>query len=62
MDQDEVPQTAASLIPQGGIDVEKLMIEKELEILTDICHPNILEMYEIYEDDHYYYSMMNCCC
>lgn len=27
----------------------------------DIDHPNIIKMYEIYEDDHYYYIVTEIC-
>jgi len=31
------------------------MFESEIELLKSLDHPNIVKVYEYYEDDHYFY-------
>jgi len=33
-------------------------LQNEVEILTQIDHPNIVKLYEIYEDDIYFYMVL----
>lgn len=37
------------------------MIEKELDILMSIDHPNIINFHEIYMDDRYFYFIQQMC-
>lgn len=37
----------------------KLAIEKEINILRKINHPNIIKLYEIYETEHSLYLITN---
>ena len=34
---------------------------KEIEILKDCDHPHIIQLYEIYEHEHYCYVVMEIC-
>lgn len=35
-------------------------IKREMSILTKVNHPNIIQLYETIETDHYYYFVMEC--
>lgn len=37
------------------------LILRELEILTQLDHPNIIRFYETYEDERYYHFVMEYC-
>ena len=39
----------------GEVDKEKETLKKELEILRNLDHPNIVKLYEYYEDSRRYY-------
>lgn len=37
------------------------LIQRELEILNQLDHPNIIRVYEEYEDEMYYHFVMEYC-
>jgi len=37
---------------------DKIALQNEIDILTQVDHPNIVKLYEIYEDDATYYLVM----
>lgn len=37
------------------------LIQRELEILAQLDHPNIIRVYEEYEDQRYYHFVMEYC-
>ena len=37
------------------------MLQRELEILKEVDHPNIIKLYEIYEDQEYLHMVMEYC-
>lgn len=42
-------------------DDEKRMLFNEINILKEIDHPNIVKMYEFFEDDKRYYLVTEIC-
>lgn len=37
---------------------DKIALQNEIDILTQVDHPNIVKLYEIFEDDEAYYLVM----
>jgi calcium-dependent protein kinase len=49
------------MIPRDRINADIDMLERELEILMSIDHPNIINFYEIYMDDNYFSFVTELC-
>jgi calcium-dependent protein kinase len=54
-------QFAVKSIPKAKISVELKMMLRELEILQSVDHPNIIKLYETYEDSLYLHMVMELC-
>ena len=39
-------------------DLDRLSLQNEIDILKQVDHPNIVKMYDIFEDDKYIYIVM----
>ena len=39
-------------------DEDKIGLQNEIDILKQVDHPNIVKLYEIYEDEKYYFLIM----
>ncbi len=37
---------------------DKIALQNEIDILTQVDHPNIVKLYEIFEDEEAYYLVM----
>jgi calcium-dependent protein kinase len=47
---------AMKILPKESIaDEEKTTLLKEVAILKTLDHPNIIKIYDLYEDEEYYY-------
>ena len=55
-------QRAVKLLRKAHMDEdERQMFFNEINILKDLDHPNILKMYEFFEDDKRYYIVTDIC-
>jgi calcium-dependent protein kinase len=52
---------AVKSIPKAKISVDLKMMLRELEILESVDHPNIIKLYETYEDSLYLHMVMELC-
>jgi len=52
---------AIKSIPKAKIKSEVHMLKRELEILRIVDHPNLIKLYETYEDDKYLHLVMELC-
>ncbi|CAD8080235.1 unnamed protein product [Paramecium primaurelia] len=52
-------QFAVKIINKENLSNDDLLaLQTEVEILTQIDHPNVVKLYEIYEDDTYFYMVL----
>lgn len=42
-------------------DKEKIRLKYEIDILKNLDHPNIVKLYEVFEDKHYIYLVTELC-
>ena len=42
-------------------DKEKIRLKYEIDILKNLDHPNIVRLYEVFEDSHYIYLVTELC-
>lgn len=54
-------QFAVKSIPKAKITKEIGLLVNELKILKMVDHPNIIKLYEVYEDDRYIHLVMEYC-
>ena len=55
-------KVAIKTIKKEGLDAYgKLLIEREIQLLNQLDHPNIVRYYETYEDEFYLYLVMELC-
>lgn len=55
-------QRAVKVLRKSNMDEdEKRMLFNEINILKEIDHPNIIKMYEFFEDDKRYYLVTEIC-
>ncbi|KAM3146617.1 hypothetical protein pb186bvf_001147 [Paramecium bursaria] len=57
----EVKQYAVKTIDKMRVGSNFYLIQRELEILATLDHPNIIRVYEEYEDQRYYHFVMEYC-
>ena len=62
IDCDNGEQRAAKVLSKSHMDEdEKKMLFNEINNLKDMDHPNILKMYEFFEDEKRYYIVTDIC-
>ncbi|KAL4505982.1 hypothetical protein ABPG72_013743 [Tetrahymena utriculariae] len=50
---------AVKMIKKENLESDDMnALQQEVEILTEIDHPNVVKLYEIYEDDAYFYMVL----
>ena len=50
---------AVKIINKEKMNEEELIgLQNEVEILTQLDHPNIVKLFEIFEDDDFFYMVM----
>jgi calcium-dependent protein kinase len=55
-------QRAVKVLRKSGMDQdEKRMLFNEINILKEIDHPNVVRMYEFFEDDKRFYLIQEIC-
>lgn len=52
---------AIKSIPKAKVGFNKSSLERELEHLMSVNHPNIIKLYEVYEDSNYIHIVMDMC-
>ena len=52
---------ASKKIDRDQIKTDIQMLERELEILQDVDHPNIIDFYEIFMDDTHFHFITQLC-
>lgn len=52
---------AIKSIPKTQVGFNKSLLERELEHLMSVNHPNIIKFYEVFEDSHYIHIVMELC-
>eukprot|EP00331_Platyophrya_macrostoma_P008000 CAMPEP_0176415388 /NCGR_PEP_ID=MMETSP0127-20121128/5781_1 /TAXON_ID=938130 /ORGANISM="Platyophrya macrostoma, Strain WH" /LENGTH=460 /DNA_ID=CAMNT_0017795383 /DNA_START=92 /DNA_END=1474 /DNA_ORIENTATION=+ len=55
------PLFAVKSIPREKVKEDTKLLQRELELLRDIDHPNIVKFYEVYEDDEGLHFVMEYC-
>ena len=53
---------AIKSIQKDKIKEDIHLLKRELEILMESDHPNIIKLYETYEDQKYFHIVMEYCC
>jgi calcium-dependent protein kinase len=54
-ESDDAPERAVKILAKSQLnDEEILIIQNEIQILRSVDHPNILKLYEVFEDDETY--------
>ena len=63
MDLETGQEYACKIVPKRRIDSEELKakLDSEIELLSKMCHPSILHIYDVYEDSINYYLIMDLC-
>lgn len=51
---------AVKTIDKSRVD-DFLSLEREVELLKEVHHPNIIELYDVYEDDNYLHLVTELC-
>ena len=52
-------KVALKMIPKGLLsEEEKIGLQNEIDILTHVDHPNIVKLFDVFEDDYYYTLVM----
>jgi len=57
----EKKRFAIKSIPRSRISKHLEILEQELEILLQVDHPNVINFYEIYMDEHYFHFVTELC-
>ena len=52
---------AVKQIAVDSVSYDKVSIERELDILMKIDHPNLIRLFEIFEDEHHYHIVTELC-
>lgn len=55
------PQFAVKSIPKDKLQGNMKLLHRELELLRDLDHPNIVKFFEVYQDDEYFHLVMEYC-
>lgn len=42
-------------------DADKLNLKNEIEVMKQVDHPNIVKLYDVYEDEKYFFLVMELC-
>lgn len=50
---------AVKILKKSEQDTERLFLE--VDILAKLCHPNIMQIFEFYDDDNYFYIISELC-